>query len=227
MKTNKKINFGLCIVLSFFLLSCELDNYDAPDASLYGTFLDAETGEPVGMDIINGPQIQYVEHGYDTPQNQYMVIKNDGSYRNNLMFSGKYTITSLNSNFIPFVPFELEVKGETKNDFVVQPFIRIKDVSIQKTGNKIIAKFKVYPTVEAKVRAIGLFGDPSSSVGTNLRQIANQQNIAQSVQPGKEFTLELDIPVNSSGKKMFFRVGAKIDIEPTRWNYAPPVVIEL
>ena len=179
------------------------------------------------MDIINGPQIQYVEHGYEIPQNQYMVIKTDGTYRNNLMFSGTYTISSLNTNFVPFEPFELEINGDTQHDFIVQPYIRIKEVTIQKNANKIVGKFKIYPTVQSKVRVIGLFGHPNSSVGTQLRTLANQQNISQSVQPGQEFTLELDIPANLSGKKMFFRIGAKIDIDPTRWNYAPPVVIDL
>ncbi len=228
MKTyNKLIFFGLSIIIFSIFQSCELDNYEGPNAALYGTFLDAETNEPVGMDIINGPQIQYIEHGYDPPQNQYMVIKTDGTYRNDLMFSGTYTIETINTNFVPVESFELEVKGETKHDFVVQPFIRIKDVSIQKSGNKIVANFKIHPSVEAKVRVIGLFGHPNSSVGTQLRTLANSIAIRDWVEPGTEFSLELDIPADLAGEKLFFRVGSKIDLDPTRWNYAPPVLIEL
>lgn len=228
MKTyNRLLFFGLSIIICSFFQSCELDNYEGPNAALYGTFLDSETNEPVGMDIINGPQIQYKEHGYDPPQNQYMVIKADGTYRNDLMFSGKYTIETINPNFVPVEPFELEVEGETKHDFVVQPFIRIKDVSIQKNGNKVVANFKIHPTVEAKVRVIGLFGHPNSSVGTQLRTLVKNAAINQWVEPGTEYTLELDIPADFAGKKIFFRVGSKIDLDPTRWNYAQAVLIQL
>ena len=77
---------------ALILHSCELDNYDGPDATLSGRIIDKETGELVEQDIIRGTQIEFIEHGYDNPLTQYMVIKNDGTYANKMMFANDYTI---------------------------------------------------------------------------------------------------------------------------------------
>ena len=52
---------------ALILHSCELDNYDGPDATLSGRIIDKETGELVEQDIIRGTQIEFIEHGYDNP----------------------------------------------------------------------------------------------------------------------------------------------------------------
>lgn len=35
----------------FALTSCEIDNYEGPDASIHGSILDEQTGELVGSDM--------------------------------------------------------------------------------------------------------------------------------------------------------------------------------
>ena len=65
--------------------SCSLDNYEKPNAILFGSFIDQETGELIEQDIINGTKITVIEHGFETPQEQYLVVKNDGTYRNTMI----------------------------------------------------------------------------------------------------------------------------------------------
>ena len=67
--------------------SCELDNFDGPDAIIKGSFYDNETGKLIEQDIINGTKIKYIELGWTNPEIQQMVVKCDGSYQNKLMFS--------------------------------------------------------------------------------------------------------------------------------------------
>ena len=44
----KKFNLIYAVLpLLMLATSCEIDNYDAPDAGIYGTLLDSETGTPV------------------------------------------------------------------------------------------------------------------------------------------------------------------------------------
>ena len=51
----------LFIAMSALILhSCELDNYDGPDATLSGRIIDKETGELVEQDIIRGTQIEFI-----------------------------------------------------------------------------------------------------------------------------------------------------------------------
>ncbi|WP_010664827.1 DUF3823 domain-containing protein [Marinilabilia salmonicolor] len=205
----------------FLVYSCELDNYDGPDAVIHGAIIDADTDELIEQDVINGTEIEYLEHGYETPATQYMVIKNDGTYRNNLMFSGTYTIQPVRGNFVPIDPIEVEVSGVTELDFEVQPYIRLKDVVIEKEGSSIVASFRLEQTVSNNVAKIGLFGHPEAHVGASVRTMNVERSINGVVDPETEFTLEWSIPDNPSADKMFFRVGALIDAPEAKYNYAP------
>lgn len=217
--------------LIFAASACSIDNYPAPDSQLYGTFLDVETSEPVEQDIIRGSTIEFIEHGYASQTKQTMIVKNDGTYRNNLIFSNTYTVTPVRGNFVPAGPQEVTVKGATKLDFKVQPYIRVKDVKIEKVGTKVVATFKLQQTVINNVKKIGLYVHPEPAVGEPMRTVLADQEINAVTDPGKVYKLEMDIPSNSSnlkaGSQYFFRVGAIIDAPESKFNYAKAVRLTL
>jgi hypothetical protein len=232
INTMKKLTTYIpALLLMLAAGACSVDNYPAPNAQLYGTFLDAETNEPVEQDIIRGSTIEFIEHGYASQTKQTMIIKNDGSYRNNLIFSNTYTITPVRGNFVPMTPQEVTVKGDTQLDFKVQPYIRIKEANISKVGTKIIAKFKLQQTVLNNVRKIGLYAHPEPSVGEPMRVALVEQEINGAIDPNKVYQLELDLPSNSNvlktGNQYFFRVGGIIDAPESKFNYAKAVRIAL
>ncbi|CAG5006095.1 hypothetical protein DYBT9275_03728 [Dyadobacter sp. CECT 9275] len=219
------------VLLIFAATACSIDNYPSPDSQLYGTFLDVETNEPVEQDIIRGSTIEFIEHGYASQTKQTMIVKNDGTYRNNLIFSNTYTITPVRGNFVPAEPQEVAVKGETKLDFKIQPYIRVKEAKIEKVGNKVVATFKLQQTVINNVKKIGLYAHPEPSVGEPMRTVLADQEINAVVDPNKVYMLEIDIPSNSSnlkiGSQYFFRVGAIIDAPESKYNYAKAVRLML
>ena len=59
---KKILLFVSCFL--FALTSCEIDNYEGPDASIHGSILDEQTGELVGSDMENGNAIKVREHGF-------------------------------------------------------------------------------------------------------------------------------------------------------------------
>ncbi|MEO6282566.1 MAG: DUF3823 domain-containing protein [Dyadobacter sp.] len=211
--------------------SCSIDNYPAPDAQLHGSFLDIDTNEPVEQDIIRGSTIEFIEHGYASQTKQTMIVKNDGSYRNNLIFSNMYTITPVRGNFVPLAPQEVNVDGETLLDFKVQPYIRVKEAKIEKSGGKVVASFKLQQTVINNVRKIGLYAHPEPSVGEPMRTALIEQEINGVIDPNKTYKLELDVSANSNvlktGGQYFFRVGAIIDAPESKFNYATAVRLTL
>ncbi|WP_353719369.1 DUF3823 domain-containing protein [Dyadobacter sp. 676] len=101
---NRILPYTSALLLFFGVTACSVDNYPAPDSQLYGTFLDIETNEPVEQDIIRGSTIEYIEHGYASQTKQTMIVKNDGTYRNNLIFANTYTIAPVRGNFVPMAP---------------------------------------------------------------------------------------------------------------------------
>lgn len=217
-------------IASLGFVSCELDNYDGPDAQIYGAFYDVQDGSLVEQDIARGTQICFQELGYEDPQTQYMLIKNNGEYRNNLMFSGQYDFFFNESNFV--IPERIEnykIKpGENRLDFTVQPYIRISNVNINKEGNEVVATFTVTPTVGNNVKRIGLFGHIDYVVGDSYRLDCITQEInAASKDIPTTYSLRLGTSKFDAGSKYYFRVGALIDNNGAKYNYAPAVRIQL
>ena len=228
----KYINIYITVFIVILVAgACELDNYDAPDASFYGTLLDFETSDAVEQDIINGSQLEYIELGWENPEIQYMVFKNDGTFRNDLMFSGTYTMRLVRGNFVPIDSMNVVVSGDTKKDFTVQPYIRVENASIQKNGNMVTATFTLDQTVANNVKTIGLYAHPEPSVGEPMHIVSTEQNINAVVDAATVHTLEIDLTANSNllipGNDYFFRVGALIDASQAKYNYATAVRISI
>ncbi|MCP2043579.1 DUF3823 domain-containing protein [Pontibacter sp. HSC-36F09] len=232
MKSIKTLSIALA---SLFLLGgCELnelDNYEGPNATINGGIYDKETGELIQQDIINGMQIEYIEHGFENPQTQYVVVKNDGTYRNNLMFAGDYTIRPVRGNFVPVEPEEIVVKGNTVKNFEVQPYIRVRNARIERQENKIVATFNLDQTVTNNVSRIGLFAHQEPNVGAPLNTVSSVVNLNEVTNDVTEYRLEINLEAHSGslkpGNKYYFRVGALVDAPEAKYNYAPPVLIEL
>ncbi len=91
------ISFVFILMGILCFTSCELDNYDAPGGSIYGVLLDEVTGDSIQSDIFDGARIALVEIDaeFENPQKLYQIIKTDGSFRNNLMFEGLYSMPSI------------------------------------------------------------------------------------------------------------------------------------
>lgn len=215
----------ICIIGILMVTSCSLDNYDSPDSSIYGSFLDYETGELVEQDIIRGTQIEYLEAGYTTQQ--YMIVKNDGTYRNDLMFANEYEITPVRGNFEPLEPQKVKVAGETKLDFIVKPYLRIKDVHIFKNGDKVKAQFKIQQTGYDNVAKVGLYMSPEATVGATVNSGAVEVPVGTRVDETTTFTLEMDISGLKKGDLYFFRVGGVIDVAEVKFNYAKTVTLTM
>lgn len=228
----KKIKMIIAAVVAAVLFTaCETDNYPGPSAALSGNFIDVDTDELIQQDIVRGTTIELREHGYDPVTPQYLKVKNDGTYANTMLFANTYTVQPVRGNFVVVDAQNFDIKGDAKLDFRVKPYIRIKESSITKSGNKIIATFKLQQNVTNNVRKFGLYVHADPNVGEPFRLVAVENNVNAAVDPNNVLTLELDLPSNSStlipGRDYFFRIGALIDVGEAKLNYAPTVKIPL
>ena len=153
----KKIAIFLPVLL--LAVSCDwfkLDNQEGWDASIEGKIVDSVTGQPVQSE--QGNPLSVYQLGWDNKVAQNWAIKNDGTFKNTLVFSGDYEMNSLKANFYAEpVSFSLK-KGQNVQDFKVTPFLRISDVNISydSGSKKINATFTVEPGFPAdKVNNIG------------------------------------------------------------------------
>lgn len=228
----KKIKY-LFAILGFVTLcnSCELDNYDGPNASLRGNIIDSETGELIQSDIINGTTIKIIEHGYDPVTPQYLRVKNDGTYANTKLFANTYTVQPDVRNFIQIDPQEVKIGKDTRLDFKVTPYIRIKLISLKQEGNNIVATFSLKQMTGDNISKIGLYISGEPIVGEPSRSVATEKKIDRQVAEGEIFKLGINAANNSaflqSGKQYFVRVGAVSSFSGAKYNYAPTETLTL
>ncbi|MRG45278.1 DUF3823 domain-containing protein [Chitinophaga sp. SYP-B3965] len=218
------------IVSAVLFASCELDQFDPPSATIHGSLKDVNGGALIQQDIEAGSKIIYREYGYQNPEEQQMIFKETGEYRNNLVFPGQYDIYFNESNFVkPDTLKSYTIKsGDNILDFTVQPYIRVSNVTIAKSGNEIVATFTITPTVANNVKQIGLFGHIDRIVGNQFAVQRATQNIdAASKDVPKTYTLKFSTNGFTAGKTYYFRVGALIDVANAKYNYAPSVTITI
>ena len=252
MIVMKKIYYLILLFtgLLFGTTSCELfkiDNFDGPDAQVYGEIRDSQGGGLVETDLQTGSLIGAYELGeYENPERRDWYIMESGKYRNNLVFSNTYKFEFSSCNFYPFTINEMVIKpGENEINFDVIPYIRIKNLSIthDAANNKIVATFKIEggkSTTKVASMALYVFTDMhvgeyiTKTLSNGTGQPRRSFSPAATIDPATTYTLSIDLAANASvfgiHRNYYFRVGAKASqsgVGTIRSNYAPYVVIPL
>jgi hypothetical protein len=232
------------VCMMIVVVSCKKDDMAGPNATFYGAIRDSIGNGLVEQDLQSGSTIEVWEQGFATPVAQYWLIKNNGEFRNNLVFANTYNIFLRNENFFPYALTDFVIKsGDNQHDFMVVPYIRIKNCVITRdqVANKIVATFNLEagkPSVKVKTIQLYAFSDmyvgayiKYSTAGTGFSQTFSPTSIISS---GTTYTLTIDLAANptlfKTGRDYFFRVGAMADVTGVgtiRTNYAPYVKITL
>ena len=193
-----------CALLLSTAVSCdwfELDNQEGWNAKVQGKIIDAKTGQPVQSE--QGNYIIVIEKGWDAEANQGWRIKNDGTYRNDLVFAGDYRMNTVSSaNFIADpVDFTLQ-KGDNTVDFKVTPFCRIVNptITFDRSAKKIKASFKI-ETDLPEVNNIGnvylcVYPDRFVRQGYNNCKEDDGAKLSD-VDPTKGETITLEVDMNN------------------------------
>jgi hypothetical protein len=230
--------------LLFALFSCEPDNYDGPNAQIYGSIIDASTGELVETELITGNVIRTYEQGFAIEQRRDWVVKHSGEYRNNLAFAGEYRYEMFECNFYPTEGTFTINGGENNIDYYVTSYIRIINPSIRKNGNEIIATFSLEAGgPEVTLLEIRLFAFSDSYVGNYTRfALKNSGDRVQfsptvAIDNSITYTLKIDLSANENffpyAKNYYFRIGALAKVTgiensgAVKFNYSPYMVIPL
>jgi len=249
----KKIYYLILLITGLLLgvTSCDMfkiDTFPEPDAQVFGAIRDSIGGGLVETDLQNGSTIGAYELGEysSNPELRTWYIKENGEYRNNLVYSNTYRIEFMSCNFFPYTIPQLEIKqGANEIDFNVVPFIRVKNLSIthDAPNSKIVATFYIEggkPTVKVASMALYVFTDMhvgeyiNKTVSTGTGQPTRSFSPAATIDPETQYTLSIDLAANASvfsvHRNYYFRVGAKASqagVGTIRSNYAPYVVIAL
>ena len=148
----KRIYYITAIALTALCaVSCELDNYAAPEGCIYGEIIDSGTGEamPLPVEGNNGAVINLMEVGTKATLAQSFYARHDGSFRDAMVFKGLYSVTA-DGPFVAEGPYEVEVGDQTELKIYALPYSRI-EASASADGMKVTINYKVSP-VESGAR---------------------------------------------------------------------------
>lgn len=257
----KKLYFLIFIIgtLLFTVTSCEIDNFPGPDAQVFGSIIDTISGGLVETDLSSstGSTISAYELGQyaANPVRRTWLIKQNGEYRNNLVFSNEYRFVLESGNFFPQTRYKTISSGDNNIDFYVVPYIRVKNLSIthNAVNNTVVATFNLEAgDPRVRLSRIRLYSWSDMYVGENVKKTLASRGVGTAldrgvpnitfnnavINPATEYTLTIDIGANQATTKdgfgvhrnYYFRVGALASmagVGTIRYNYAPYVVIPL
>lgn len=213
----------IVLALAACLCSCNLDNYDSPNASLYGRVINAETGEPIMQDIVNGSLIQIVQLDWSDAEDspRYLNFKTDGSYCENNLFAGKYEISVVKANFGTFKD-TIEIKGNKRYDIMAKANVEIDSVSIDYNSSEgeIKASFKLTSSEYLPLKSVAIVGASTEMTTTNGTKsvLAESFDCAGMIDESRWYTMTMVADALEDGD-YYFRVAAKTDAS-SLFNYS-------
>jgi hypothetical protein len=135
MKISKYIAIILCCLTA---ASCEMDNYDGPDAVIRGTVYD-HRNQPLevnqGAGIIRMKEVSWAKDETTFVGNQTLKVQQDGTYLHTKWFSGEYRMLPYSGAFFPYDDEKLDaddagelvkISGTTSRDFSVTPYLTVE-----------------------------------------------------------------------------------------------------
>ena len=223
---SKYIAILLCCVLA---MSCELDNYAEPDATIQGAMYD-HNGQPLqvnqGASYIRMREVSWGKKGNSDEEifigNQTLAVQQDGTYRNTKWFAGEYLMLPNSGNFFPYDDEKrdgddagelVKISGTTTKDFTVTPYLTIdwvKKPTITADGYlECSARFKrnqkpgyEMPDVMEAFLRVSRSINASAADGQYFKVKLDLTNDME----GQEITFRSDIPLKYTGIDYWIRI---------------------
>ncbi|MDR1455838.1 MAG: DUF3823 domain-containing protein [Tannerella sp.] len=220
----------LVILCGCCFFGCSLDNYDAPNATLTGRLLDAETDEAMPTQTPNGARIRIYEFykGEWSLQPYDFWVKQDGSFENRSVFAGKYRITAEGA-FAAFEPLETDISGAKNLDIRVTPYLRMSVSATAGAGGEVTLSTRVSRSAGApKIRTITFVCGKTPYVDKNTFVKKYDEDVnAVSDDEIVSKTYSTTLTGLTPNTTYYVRVGAFADNAGSHYNYSNVLEVKL
>lgn len=219
-------NYILTLVGLLLLISCgNIDNYDAPEATISGGIYDAKTkgstAELIPAQEPNGARIRLFQKGANSSVNFY--CKMDGSFANTRVFAGDYSVIVEG----PFVAqsidtVETAIPAE-KVAIYVEPCLRIK-ADAKLNGNAATFTYTVSQSDLSEGTCTEYAIMYSTSAYVDINNWSKKETVSVTQAPlGVQHTYTLT-GIDTSNS-VYVRVAAKSD-ETSYYNYSKVIKLK-
>jgi hypothetical protein len=213
MNKHKILIVAIFTITSFFLVNCtkNIDNYELPNASISGALLDKQTNDTVqtanntnafGYNYPDGAlNIYQVNYSKTASGPQGISYNQNGTYICKSLYDGTYTGKLAGAFYADEVTFE--VKGDTKLDFKVTPFVNVTMQVISRTSTSITISYK------------GVSNDPTQKIQEMAAWISVSAGVNRLAWDGSnynpiDYTTYRDQHENLNGNETFTRTFTKL-----------------
>jgi hypothetical protein len=239
-----KIILNLLLVATvLFLASCqEIDNWDEPNARLYGNVIDSYTGENLMMDQ-NDWQIRIIDRTWEqmngtVAQYQSLAVQKDGVYNNSKLFPGTYDMLPYDGPFWPVDTVKgIVLRSETQQNFTVTPYLQVLNFNATLNGTNLTLSCTVKAPIIAGLPNLyevkGFLSLTTFCGNSNYINIGDYNNLRKQINKSwaaevgtadsKDYTLG-PFPVKS-GYTYYVRIGANVNALSRRYNYSPIIKV--
>lgn len=220
----------LVVLCGFCFYGCDLDNYDAPNATLTGRLVDSETNEAMPTQTPNGARIRIYEFykGEWSPQPYDFWVKQDGSFENRSAFAGRYRITAEGA-FADFEPVETDISGTTTLDIRVTPYLRLSVNAVPGAGGEVTLSTQISRSANApKIRTVSFVCGKTPYVDKNtfvkktdldVNSVSDDEIISQ--------TYSATLTGLTPNSTVYVRVGAFANNAGSHYNYSNVLEVKL
>lgn len=228
----KKKNFLMYMLLILGIVSCEIDNIDAPSAAISGSLIDETTNKPLVTEQPNGFRIKMIETSWsESATPEYFLGKADGTFKNTKIFSATYDVQPVEGAFFPVDPVSVKIDKSKTIDFTVTPYLSIHPKRVEIVGDAIevewtISRSKVGDKI-LDTRVFVVHDNPN--VGTNYFTTALSPMVDLSGISDEEAlstTYKQTITGLTKGKTYYVKIGARTDNSSKRYNFTETVKLE-
>lgn len=231
------------LVLSGLVSCMGIDNFDGPEAKISGTVIDKTTGKPMLLDHgVNHIRIWEVSYSLD-PTPQDLVIKEDGTYTNNKLFSGTYNMLPRDGAWWPCdTTYNVAIgKKGTVQNFEVTPYLHVTDFTTRLDGTELTLSCKLQaPVTEGlpQITQVRAFINNNAHCGpgnqmnyyntdanrVNVRKMWSAIGDADGNQTVEPFEITVSL---KPGYTYWVRMGVQFNDTYSSWNLSEVVKIEV
>jgi len=229
MKRNIFLLSILSTAMIALLASCQIDNYDGPDATITGSVIDNATGKPIITEPY-GFRIRMDETSWsDNPTPRYIAGYVDGTFNDKSYFAGTYVATAIDGAFVTPASQTIQVnsKGTATVTFNVNPYIRFNNVSIVKEGSTVKARFTLvkYVATAKPVDYAVIANAKTPHFGMSDSQVTSGRIALKE----EDFGVPKEVTLTgfTAGRNYYIRIAAYCENPTGRYNYTEVVTIQM
>ncbi len=216
-------NLILALLLLALVFSCnKIDNYPAPNAGITGTVIDNTTNSGIQTEQPNGFQISLIEFGYNPVIPINFDGKADGSFENTQLFADKYNVIPINGPFLSSDTVAVDIKGLSKVNFTVTPFMSIDASTPLVVSNNVIVNYILSKPLQISYNIVKSMTIASSlpTVSSSVNDFNFTHNLSGNTYQQIASMHFSDTLKNLPSGTFYIRVGGQTDNPQNKFNYS-------